>query len=176
LQAELKKARAEAAKYRTERNEERTKTTALDARVKAIAKAVGLENDDGDDPEALKSTVEGLQDELKAEKVKNEFVRRATSLGADADLAWHVLNGQGKLKDLDPAADDFGSQVESVITEAVKDNPKLKAGAPPAGSADQGPQGDDPNQLSESDLEGMTPEQIVEAHEKGQLTTALSGK
>lgn len=171
LQAELDKARRETAKYRTERNEHRDRVAALEQQVQQIAKAVGGDGDDPD-PEKLALQLTEAQTKYRQERLRNEYLAAAVAEGADIDLTWPYLVGSGAFDDLDVTADDFATKVAAVVKKAVESNPKLKRETPP-GSGDQGTRGSGAKQLTEADLERMSPEQIDEAFDKGQLTHLL---
>lgn len=53
----------------------------------------------------------------------------ARKAGGDEDMVTAWLAHKGLLKTLDPAAANFGSEVERIVTQAIKDNPKLAAAA-----------------------------------------------
>jgi len=91
----------------------------------------------------------------------------------------------GKVADVDALIDlvDVSKFVttEGVDEEAINAAVERFAKAAPApgkkfGSPDAGPKGDQPVQLTEADLQRMTPEQIVEARLKGQLDDVLGVK
>lgn len=81
--------------------------------------------------------------ELKAERDANRVMRiegaaekAARKAGADEDLVVAMLARNGKLKGLDPEADDFTDKVKALVEQAIADNPRLKldttASPPPA--------------------------------------------
>lgn len=70
---------------------------------------------------------------------------------------------------------DRDKAIDAAIAELVKSKPYLATGAKPAGPGDPdgGPRGAGPTQLTREQLKNMTPEQIMEAREKGQLKNLL---
>lgn len=106
--AETDRARAEAAKSRTELRDFK----------KGIAKALGIET--GDDPEKELVRVRAENKQLRA---RGGFDTACTKLDADPALTWAVLLAGGTLDDLDFTNADA---VNAAIATALETNPKLK--------------------------------------------------
>ncbi len=123
LQSELKRARQEAAKYR---NERKTDKAAMDALRVKVAQTLGIDAEDAS-PDKLAKDLSEARSELRKERLTNKFHTIATSLDADPELALAYMQYKGLLADLDPAEDDFASELESRIKTALKANAKLKA-------------------------------------------------
>lgn len=123
----VKGLRAEAAKYRKEKKEEAKKADKLDAQLKAIQKALGLE-DEEPDATKLEKELGDLKNKLKEERLHNRFMRAAIKAEADPELTYAYLKYRGDLDDLDVDDDSFGKELKVVIKEALEANPKLKAG------------------------------------------------
>lgn len=112
---------------------------------RALAKAAGIElPDDKVDPEKLQKLLEEEQakaaakdGEARVAKIELAVLKGAPKHQADADA---LLDSRGfltKIAELDPTAEDFAAKIDAAIKEAIKDNPKLKAGrAPGASGAD----------------------------------------
>jgi hypothetical protein len=169
--------RAEAATNRTKASAaEQTRQSTMDA----IAKALGLKDDD--DPAKAAQTAAEERDaarkEAKAVKVENAILRMATKHGANPEALTDSRSFMHALDAMDPAADDFAEQVENAIKTAVEANVNLKS-APPAAAAPArsgGPVGGGApvaGQLGEDDLKGMSPAEIVKAKEDGRLNRLL---
>lgn len=126
LLRERNEARKDAYKYRTERNADRERMGTLENQLSGIAKALGLESDTPD-PDELQKQLTQKDQELRTLRVESAFTKSAAKADADAELTLAVLDRQGALRDLDPSADDFQSQLDRLVKAAVEANPKLKA-------------------------------------------------
>lgn len=137
LEKQLKGANADAAKARTDAK----KKAADDARasiVQELGKALGLIQDDKDtapDPAKLTAEITRATAAHRETAVELAVFKRAGKGGADPDALTDSRAFLSKLKDLDPTADDFSKQLDAAIADAVKDNPKLKAGGTAATAA-----------------------------------------
>lgn len=137
LEKELKGANAEAGKARTDAkkkaaDEERARIT------KELGKVLGLVEDDKDaapDPAKLTAEITRATAAHRETAVELAVFKRASKGGADPDALTDSRAFLSKLKDLDPTASDFTEKLDAAIAEAVKDNPKLKAGSTTAAAA-----------------------------------------
>lgn len=148
-----------------------------------------------DELAALKAKVEGTQAEFEAQKAAREVEAAALAKANDRILKAEVrAAAAGKLNDpqdalrfLDLSAIEVGADgevdgnaVASLITDLIASKPYLAAqgGGRFQGNADGGPrnEGAATRQLTRDDISRMTPEQIVEAQEKGQFTDLLKSK
>lgn len=124
----IRDTRSEAANHRTKANEA---TAAQQATLDAIAKALGLKNDDGEDegpkPEELTAQVQAAQAQAREAAVQLAVYRTASKHDGDPDALLDSRTFLAKVADLDPSADDFGTKVDQAIKAAVDTNPKLKA-------------------------------------------------
>ncbi|MGO7983621.1 hypothetical protein ACC691_37900, partial [Rhizobium johnstonii] len=78
------------------------------------------------------------------------------------------------VQSLDPASADFSTSVAAAIKAAVASNPTLKAARAAGASTVDNPGGTgETGQITEAQLAQMSPEQINEAYEKGQLKHLL---
>ncbi len=128
LQAELKRVRNEAAKYRTDRKSDKA---AMDKLRVQIAQALGIEAEDAT-PDKLAKELSDARGQLRKERIENQFTRLASTLDADPELTLAYMEHKGMLKDLDPSDEDFADELASRIKQALKANQKLKA--TPAGN------------------------------------------
>lgn len=161
-QAELRRARNDAVKYRTQLAEKQAEqpVTAgpspeeIAAQAKAelaqqIGKALGIvEEEKPVDPKDMIDRLSAEKDATAKERdAERELHRRAlrelgvhrTSLkqGADGDALLDSRSFLRSIKDLDPDAEDFSTVLAERITQAIEDNPKFKAASlvgPPARS------------------------------------------
>lgn len=128
FKAALAKAAADADAKARLGTAEKARTSVLDE----IATALGLKPKDVD-PAAVGR-------ELADARVENARLTQLITVGAaarkaggDEDMVTAWLAHKGLLKTLDPAAADYASKVETIVTEQIKANPKLAGGttAPP---------------------------------------------
>lgn len=90
------------------------------------------------DPAQLTEQLTKTQLENRTLKIERALDKAARNHKADEDLLVAWLAHKGQLKDLDPASDDFASQLDELVAEAVKKNPKLKADTGPTPPARSG--------------------------------------
>ncbi len=161
-QAELRRARNDAVKYRQQLQEktEQDKPAApspeeIAAQAKAelaqqIGKALGLvqEEEKPVDPKEVIERLTTERDQTAAERDKERELTRRTlvelgvhrtssKVGADGDALLDSRSFLRSIKDLDPNSEDFPGLLEERIKQAVEDNPKFKAASlsgPPARS------------------------------------------
>lgn len=169
----IREARDEAAGYRTKANET---ATAHQASLDAIAKALGLKQDD--DPAAVaKVTAEerdAARQEAKEIRVENAVLKAARKHDADPEALTDSRSFMSKLAALDPNAADFTQQLDAVIKAAVDANPLLRLTAPaPRSGGPVGGGAPPPGQLSRDDLKSMRPEDITKAKAEGRLNAIL---
>jgi hypothetical protein len=136
---------------------------------------------DGQDPERIRSEAEqAATAKANARIVRSEVRAAAAGKLADPRDALRFLDLEQFEVDEDGQVDE--DEVADAIDQLVKDKPYLAAGAGKPqprfqgtgdGGARKGTGG--PKQLTERDVQKMTPEQIDEAHRKGQLRDYLGG-
>lgn len=101
-------------------------TTAQKDLVTKWAKELGV-IEEPKDPEALLTSVTAERDSTSKEnrllKVENRVYKHAGALGADLDAVLDSRELERKFLEIDPSADDFDSQVETIVREAVDKNP-----------------------------------------------------
>lgn len=136
---ELQEARAEAARYRTERNSIREQNQELAGRVSAISKALGLETEEPDGADLERRLAE-RESELRELKIDRALSGIAKKHEADEELTSAVLKSKKVLDGLDPDAEDFGAQLEKAVKAVIDANPKLRVSQvpPKSGSAFNG--------------------------------------
>lgn len=132
---ELAQARREAASYRTQRNGSSAEVKALQEQMAAIAKKLGIEDDD---PTKVAAAAEEKAQKLEAEnrslKLGQALSRAAKSKGADEAALADSRSFMTEIEKLDPSDDKFAEALEAAVEKAVKDNPKLKAQAARSGN------------------------------------------
>ncbi|MEU6057995.1 hypothetical protein [Streptomyces sp. NPDC047097] len=164
----------------------------LAARDKRLAAAFGW-----DTPEEKPLTAEELtaklveeQDRTKASddrarqtQVELAVYKAAAAHGGDPNALLDSRAFEAAIKKLNPATDDFATQVGNAITAAVQANPKLAAKVPevkapaptPAGGAPMDPAGGGKRQLTAADAARMTPDEIAKAVKEGRFNAYASG-
>lgn len=142
---ELSDARKEAAGYRTGRNELRTEFDNLKT---GLAKALGLDSDDGEvDPQKLQAQIAERDQTLKTQQVELAAYRAAGKHGANPDALLDSRSFLTAAAGLDPSADDFATKLDDTIKQALEANANLKAtpGGGRNGGPAQGPRTQDPS-------------------------------
>jgi hypothetical protein len=178
-EAEIKRLRAENAKDRTAAKAQ----AAEDAKkeyAQAIAKALGLVEDDANDPAKLTESLTTSQAEAKQARVELAVFRSAAAAGGDPAALLDSSSFLASLAAVDPSD---SAAVTAAIQAAVAANPRL-------GAAPAGPQPPAPNpaqgasasgaptvgQLTREQLVGMSPEAIEKARTEGRLNAVLGIK
>lgn len=140
---ELKRARDEAAKFRTSA-QRRALETSIATLKEAGVDTTDLEKQlaDGDtDPAAVaaaaaqeKAEKEKLASDLKARDVRDAIRDEADDQGANFKLLHGYLTAEGALAQLDPDADDFATTVKTLVQATISKEPSLKKGQAPGKS------------------------------------------
>lgn len=173
-------ARTEIERLRRENAASRTNAKAQaaeDARnelAQSIGKALGLVKDEPVDPARLTEQLTQAQEQARQSALELAVYRAAPS----ADAATALLDSRSflaKVADIDPSE---GDKIAEAVTGAVQENPALGKRAPAPNPAQGSSAGGPPRpvQLTQADLAGMSPEQITEARQKGQLDDLLGIK
>lgn len=178
--------RKEAASYRTKAKELEdqftTTKTEKDDLIQQIGKALGLVDDQTDDPAKLLEAATKREQELAQERDdtarqlreyrQRDAIREASTTAKITDhaLLEAVLKTNNAFNALDINADDYQAQVAQFITEAVQQHPALAQVAPTASGVDtsttnSGAKG----QLTREDLANMTSAEINQAAREGKL-------
>lgn len=113
--------RSEAAQHRTGKNEAEQK---YQGTLDAIAKALGLKDDDPPDPDRLAQQVTSEQTRARDAQVQLAVYRRAGANGASGDALLDSASFLRTLTDVDP---DNDAAVDAAIKAAVEKNPNLAA-------------------------------------------------
>ena len=166
-------ARAEIERLRRENAAKRTDAKAKaaeDARnelAQTIGKALGLVKDEPVDPTELTKQLTQAQTEQRQAALELAIFRATP----DATVANALLDSRSfleKVADLDPTD---GIAIAAAVGEAVQQNPalgkRLPAPTPGQGAAGSGPV--QVAQLTQADLDRMTPEEIVTAKKEGRF-------
>jgi hypothetical protein len=128
LKKEIAKLRKENAKRRTDTRTAKQAKDDTERKLKAIAKALGIEDGDEPDVDALKEKLAKVSSETKSLKIERALNRAANKHGADSEA---LTDSRSFMKDadaLDPDDDDFAGALDELVKSAVENNPKLKAG------------------------------------------------
>ncbi|GAA1051396.1 hypothetical protein [Arthrobacter russicus] len=167
----IKDTRSEAANYRTKAS---SADQASQATLDRIASALGLKGEEKPDPEKLTAELGNAQEQARQRTVELAIYKAAGPNQANPDALLDSASFLAKVRTLDPKAGDFTNQVTDAIKEAVTANQSLKAvrAAGASGTEFSGGSGEQ-GQITEAQLAQMTPEQIVEAQEKGLLRNLL---
>lgn len=120
LLAETKRiATAEGGKAR-----ETARQTEREATLAKIAEALGIKPAEVDPAQVAQQLTEARA-EARALKVDRAVDIAARSAGADAEIVGALLEKAGKLKGLDPGADDFAATIGTLVADLVKSNPRV---------------------------------------------------
>ena len=192
-QTEIRKAREEAAKYRT-----RAKETATEAEAKAksereeliqnLGRQLGLVEDENNDPDKLLTAAQ--EQAQAAAKERDELAnqlanyRRKDAVGnalskvdgtVDTALLNAVLASDNAYQQLDINADDFQDQVSQIIASTIESHPSLVQATHKASGVDtSNTQRGAAKPLTREDLAGMTASEINEAVKNGQLSHLMN--
>lgn len=195
-QKEIRKARDEAAKYRTKAKtaaetaaeEAQSKAQAeRDALIQNIGKQLGLVQDETPDPESLIKAATEREQKAAAERDelmdklnnyrRNDAVRAAVSKvdgTVDTDLLSAVLNSDNAYTTLDVNADDFETQVAQIVTNKIESHPSLVQATYKASGVDtSNTQRGTGSVITEEDLARMSAKEIYEAQKSGKLNHLL---
>ncbi|MET9954218.1 hypothetical protein ABZ135_22080 [Streptomyces sp. NPDC006339] len=167
--------RKEAAQWRTKLRESEQAQEARFTSLMDQLKAAGIQLGDKPDAEQLQASLTAAQSERRDALLRAALYETASEHGANPGALRDSVSFLDSIKDIDPT--DSAALV-AAAKAALAANPSLSAApaGPARGGADlSGGGGNDPRQLTEDDLSRMTPEQIVEAQDKGLLRNLLGG-
>ena len=192
-QSEIRKAREEAAKYRT-----RAKDTAEEVAAKAkaereelvqtLGRQLGLVEDETNDPDKLLTAAQEQaqaaakeRDEL-ANQLANYRRKDAVSQAlskvdgtVDTALLNAVLASDNAYNALDINADDFQDQVSNIITNTIESHPSLVQATHKASGVDtSNTRSGAAKPLTREDLAGMTADEINAAVKDGRLSHLMN--
>ncbi|MCZ4557979.1 hypothetical protein O4215_20670 [Rhodococcus maanshanensis] len=169
----------------TEVAELRTKAdnaeTALANLTKTVGKALGLveDEDDNPDPAALTASVAEYQSQANEARVELAVHKLAGKHNGDPDALLDSKAFTNAVGKLDPSAADFPAKVQAAIAAAVEANPKLKVVTGPlvpsrSGSSTQ-PQTENAGQLTREQLANMPAAERLKAVKEGRARDVLAG-
>lgn len=122
--------RKENATTRTKAKEQ-TQTAAQQAEqatLQRLAVALGLKGDDKPDPDKLAKDLESTRSKAREAQSQLAVIRGAAKVKGDHEALLDSVSTMNKINKLDPDDDDYASEVERILGEAVKNNPRLGLG------------------------------------------------
>ncbi|MFF9844621.1 hypothetical protein [Streptomyces sp. NPDC013740] len=167
--------RKEAAQWRTKLRESEQAQEARFTGLMDQLKAAGIKLGDKPDAEQLQASLTAAQSERREALLRAALYETASEHGANPSALRDSVSFLDSIREIDPT--DTAALV-AAAKAALTANPSLSAApaGPARGGADlSGGGGNDPRQLTEDDLSRMTPEEIVEAQDKGLLRNLLGG-
>lgn len=147
---------------------------------KSLGKALGFVEDDTKTPDAGELAKQAAEHAkaAKAARIENAVIREAPKHGGDIDALLDSTAFTRALDKLDPAADDFRTQVADLVKSTVAANPKY-ASAPtvPArsGADTNSGEGEGTGQITREQLSRMSPAERLKAHKEGRLKHLVGG-
>lgn len=170
----LAKANAEAAKYRTRaKDAETAKTSELDALKQQLGKALGLVEDDTQDPDQLIQAATAERDsmaqKLQEYQQKDAISSAASGKTSDVALLTALLQSDKAFAELDTTADDYNAQVAELVDAKITAHPALKAQAAASGVDTSTTNTGSNKQITEADLANMSSQEIYDANKAGKL-------
>lgn len=104
------------------------------AKLDAVLEVLGIEKGKDVDPAQLAKDLEAARSGETSLKVENAILRLAGKHSAHADKLTDSRSFMNKVSKLDTSADDFTTQVESAIKDAIKADPTFKIDRAPDAS------------------------------------------
>lgn len=182
--------RSENASWRTKHHDEKAARekaeTDLQTLVQSLGKNLGFVKDETD-PAKLLEQLTAERDQTAAErdadraKLRDYDLRDAVrgaakTHGGDADSILDSSKVKAKLDKLDHTADDYATQVDAIVSEAITANPKFKSGpvlpAASTGDTNQGT-GEKAEQLTREQLAKMSPSARLKAAREGRVASLI---
>jgi hypothetical protein len=165
---------------RTEAGNHRVKArdaeTTAQQKIQAALAALGIKTDDDPVEAAKKAAQERDSAATEAARARRELAvfKNAATHNADPARLLDSTSFLASIDGLDPSKD--AEKIDAAIKAAVENNPYLKATrAVGASGIEQTGGSGEQGQITEEQLKRMTPEQIVEAQDKGLLKHLLGG-
>lgn len=147
--------------------------------VASIKKALGLKDDDSLSAEQLNDKLSKADQERREALIERDIMRHGREHG---DTLLDSRTFMKKVSDLDPSDEDYSDDLKKLVKDEIK-----KRGLDDAGNGDNGSDksttkrnrsgrgtgsGDENvKQLTREDLKSLSPAEILEAQEKGQLVS-----
>lgn len=110
---------------------EQTQTAAQQAEqatLQRLAVALGLKGDDKPDPDKLAKDLESTRSKAREAQSQLAVIRGAAKVKGDHEALLDSVSTMTKIGKLDPDDDDYAAEVERILGEAVKNNPRLGIG------------------------------------------------
>lgn len=98
------------------------------ATLQRLAVALGLKGDDKPDPDKLAKDLESTRSKAREAQSQLAVIRGAAKVKGDHEALLDSVSTMTKIGKLDPDDDDYSSEVERILGEAVKNNPRLGIG------------------------------------------------
>ncbi len=152
LLAEVKKTRKEAAGYRT--------------RLRALEATI---------PEDFEAAIKQRDETIRSLRIDHEVEKAIARHGMKSSITRAALIDAGTMAKFDPGKNDFQETIEDAIGELAVEMPELRAQSTAAvrsGAHFPGGNNGTP-QLTRAELQGMSPDEINSARDKGQLDDVL---
>lgn len=112
------------------------------ATLQRLAVALGLKGDEKPDAEKLSKDLESRTSKLRETQTQLAVIRTAAKVKGDPEALLDSNSVMSKIGKLDPDDEDYSSEVERILAEAVKNNPRLGLGTSVgAGGRDMGSAG-----------------------------------
>lgn len=147
--------------------------------VASIKKALGLKDDDSLSAEQLNDKLSKADQERREALIERDIMRHGREHG---DTLLDSRTFMKKVSDLDPSDEDYSDDLKKLVKDEIK-----KRGLDDAGNGDDGSGKSTPKrnrsgrgtgsgdenvkQLTREDLKSLSPAEILEAQEKGQLVS-----
>lgn len=174
-------------KYRHRAKEvEEARTAELDAFKKEMAKALGLVDDQTDDPASLLEAATKREQEIAAErdtyakqirdfKQADAITTAISTIDGKVDTALlnAVLKSDNALSELDVNSDEYTAQVAQIVKSTIQSHPTLVQATRSTSGVDTSRTTNGARPLTRDDLKTMTPEDINKAARDGRLNHLL---
>lgn len=167
----VEKLRKESASYRERAKEKEGELNSFLEKLKGLTGSGEEEQTPEQLIQAANERAEQAARELQTLKTERAIQDAAGKHNADTTVLLPLLRGLGAFDALDSTADDYASQVESLVAETVEKFPQVKTSRVPAssGNAPTPTPHEHSGQIRREDLKSMTSHQIIEAKRSGKL-------
>ncbi|MFT4125086.1 MAG: hypothetical protein QM662_02495 [Gordonia sp. (in: high G+C Gram-positive bacteria)] len=128
--AEARKHEGRSKANKTKAEQAEAKAAAAESRLQAVLKAAGIEDAEVD-PDKLAKDLASERSSKTALAVENAVLRLAGRHGANAESLVDSRSFMEQVSKLDPAGDDFSTQLSDAIKAKVEQNPSFRTAAGP---------------------------------------------